>query len=180
MHNEITNSPDTSSQAGSKRAERIHYPEHPLHRRIRTLSTLMDNSIVLPSGYRIGLDPILGLLPGVGDLLGALISCYLVYLAARLGLRKRVLARMFGNILIESLAGVFPLLGDVFDAVWKANIRNLRLVDQHYHPLSPERPAGRIAGYMLLIVGALTLILGTAFFMVVQFLLSVGHALFGN
>src|SRR5579871_5811664 len=84
---------------------RIIYPDNPRYRRIRFLSVLMDQSIVLPNGYRIGLDPLLGLVPGIGDMVGALISCYLVYEAARLGLKKRVLVRMLGNIGIDTLVG---------------------------------------------------------------------------
>jgi hypothetical protein len=143
----------TAGSGGSEpsRPERIVYPEHPRFRRIRFLSTLMDQSIRLPTGYRIGIDPFLGLIPGIGDGLGAAVSCYLIYQAARLGLPKRILARMFGNVLIEAAAGTFPLIGDIFDAVWKANIRNFRLVELHYRPTMPERRLGTMAGWVALV-----------------------------
>lgn len=107
----------------------------------------MDQCLVLPGGFRIGLDPLCGLLPGIGDSLGAMVSCYLVYQAARLGLPKRVLARMLGNVVLEAAAGTLPILGDLFDAVWKANMRNLRLVQIHYRPTMRERPRWRIAAW---------------------------------
>jgi hypothetical protein len=141
--------------AEARRAARIVYPENPRYQRIRFISRLMDQSIVLPNGYRIGLDPLLGLLPVVGDFLGALISCYLVYESARLGLPKRVLARMLGNIAIEAGAGSFPILGDIFDAAWKANMRNLRLVEMHYQPAAPERPTRRIGWWLAVMIGLL-------------------------
>jgi hypothetical protein len=141
-------------------------------KRLRVLSHLMDNSIVLPNGYRIGLDPILGLLPGIGDLLGASISTWMVYEAARLGLPKRVLLRMFGNILVELLVGTIPLLGDAFDAVWKANTRNMRLLDQHYNPTLKERPSRRILlsfGIFLVAIAAVSFALvGWILFLIIS------------
>ena len=155
----------------AQRAERIVYPENPRLRRIRMLSTLMDSSIVLPSGFRIGLDPLVGLLPGVGDALGALVSCYIIYEAARLGMRKRVLAGMLGNLVLDAIVGAFPVLGDVFDAVWKANMRNLRLVEKHYHPAQRERPAGRIVGGMLAVAFGLVFMIAFVFYTIIQAIL---------
>lgn len=155
------------------RAERIVYPENPRLRRIRALSTLMDSSIVLPSGFRIGLDPLIGLLPAVGDVLSSLISCYIVYEAARLGLRKRILAGMLGNLVLDAVVGGFPVLGDVFDAVWKSNMRNLRLVEKHYHPAQPERRAGQILGWMFAFALGLVLLIGFVFYTIAQAILRV-------
>jgi hypothetical protein len=121
------------------RAERIVYPPNPRLERIRFLANLLDTCIVLPGGFRIGLDPILGLIPGVGDVLGAALSLYLVREASKLGIRKRILLRMVGNVAIEALLGLVPVVGDGFDAVWKANVRNLRLIELHY---SPAKNAG--------------------------------------
>jgi hypothetical protein len=161
----------------STRADRIVYPENPRYRRIRTLSVLMDQSIVLPNGYRIGLDPFLGLLPALGDLLSALISCYLVYEAARLGLKKRILARMLGNIGLDALAGSFPVVGDLFDAAWKANMRNLRLLDQHYHPAMPERSARTVAGWFLAIAGLLVVGIGLVCWLLFQLIVALAAGL---
>ena len=153
------------------RAERIVYPENPRYQRIRVLSVLMDQSITLPNGFRIGLDPLLGLVPGIGDGLGALISCYLVYEAARLGLPKLVLGRMLANIAFDAFSGSVPVLGDVLDAVWKANMRNLRLVDRHYHPSMPERPAGRLVLWFAFAGGVFLAGIAALMFMLVKLVL---------
>lgn len=111
--------------------------------RLRWLAWLLDRSI--PVGrWRIGLDPIIGLIPGLGDWLGAVASLYIVYEAARLGMPKSVLGRMAGNILVETIIGAVPVLGDVFDFAWQANARNLQLIDHHYQPALPSRPMRRI------------------------------------
>lgn len=159
--------------SGAERPERIVYPNNPRYRRIRFLSVLMDQSIVLPNGYRIGLDPLMGLLPGIGDALTAVVSCYLVYESARLGLRKRVLLRMLGNIALDAAVGSIPVLGDFFDAAWKSNMRNLRLLDQHYHPAMPERSPLRLAGWMAGVTALLLVVIGMLFFLTAQLILMV-------
>ena len=121
------------------RAERIVYPPNARMERVRFLANLLDTCITLPGGYRIGLDPILGLVPGVGDLIGAALSVYLVREASKLGISKWIVLRMLGNVGIEALIGVVPVVGDLFDAAFKANVRNLRLLELHY---SPAKSAG--------------------------------------
>jgi hypothetical protein len=116
------------------RAERIAYPPNPRLERIRLLANLLDTCITLPGGYRIGLDPILGLVPGIGDLIGAALSLYLVRESSKLGIPKWIVIRMIANVGVEALIGVVPVLGDIFDAAFKANIRNLRLLELHYSP----------------------------------------------
>ena len=112
--------------------------------RVRRLAWVMDRSIPLPGGGRIGLDPLIGLWPGAGDAIGAVVSLFIVYEAARVGLPLRVIGRMIVNILIEALAGTVPLFGDVFDAVWMTNARNVKLLEDHYRPERPSRPPGRL------------------------------------
>jgi hypothetical protein len=116
------------------RAERIVYPPNPRLERVRFLANLLDTCIVLPNGFRIGIDPILGLIPGVGDVIGVGLSLYLVREAAKLGMPKWIVMRMLGNIALEGLIGFVPVLGDIFDAAFKANVRNLRLIELHYSP----------------------------------------------
>lgn len=112
-------------------------------RRIRLLSELMDRCILLPFGWRIGLDPIVGLLPGVGDMITTACSLYLVFEAALLGLPVRTLARMMGYVVVDTVGGVAPVVGDVFDAVWKANTAIAKLADREYHPgLAPRSLTG--------------------------------------
>ncbi|HEX8241993.1 MAG TPA: DUF4112 domain-containing protein [Longimicrobium sp.] len=100
-------------------------------RRLDTLAYLLDNSIPIPgTGARFGLDALIGVIPGIGDAAGALLSCYIVFEAARLGAGFPVIMRMLLNVAIETVVGAVPLLGDLFDAGWKANDRNMRLLHQ--------------------------------------------------
>jgi hypothetical protein len=106
-------------------------------RRMHSLAWLLDSSIPLPGGYRIGLDPLIGLLPGLGDAIGAVMSAYIINEARALGAPRSVLMRMTGNVVVEAVIGAIPLLGDLFDAGFKANMRNMALLEK-YH-LDPVR-----------------------------------------
>lgn len=100
--------------------------------RIRKLSRLMDTAIRIPGiGMRIGLDPIIGLIPGLGDLISTAFSAYIIYLATRFRLPGSILGWMIFNIMLEAVVGTVPLIGDLFDAFYKSNIRNLALLEQH-------------------------------------------------
>lgn len=105
-------------------------PSDDLHR-LKRLFNLLDSRFRVPgTNWRFGLDGIVGLVPGVGDAAGALISLYIVAEAWRLGVRKRTIARMLGNVALDSLFGAVPLAGDLFDFLWKSNARNLRLAER--------------------------------------------------
>ena len=111
--------------------------------RLRSLSYLLDSSVRLPLlGTRIGLDPIIGLIPGFGDALTLLPAGYIVFEAYRLGVPRRVVARMALNIGVETLFGAVPILGDIFDATFKANLRNLVLLERYVGPLG-DKPLKR-------------------------------------
>ena len=130
-------------------------------RRLAQLAWLLDNSIPLPgTRFRIGLDPLLGLVPGLGDLLGVLLSSYIVREAARLGAPPSVLTRMAFNVALEGLVGLVPVVGDVFDAAWKANQRNLVLLDAHFR--NPRRTVKSsrlfVAGLVAALVAFIVLI----------------------
>lgn len=100
--------------------------------RLRRLSHALDNAFTLPLvNYRVGWDAIIGLIPGIGDAITLLPSGYLIYQAHRLGTPRPLLIRMILNVLLEALIGTIPLIGDIFDAVWKANERNLALLERH-------------------------------------------------
>jgi len=88
----------------------------------------MDESIRLPGGYRIGWDGIIGLVPGIGDVAGLTVSAYIIAESARLGASKSVLLRMSANAAIDAILGAIPVLGDLFDFTFKANRRNLHLL----------------------------------------------------
>lgn len=113
---------------------------HERLRRLQALAWLLDNSIPLPGGFRIGVDALLGLIPGIGDAMGALISAYIVNEARSMGASRSVLLRMMGNVLIETAIGSIPFAGDVFDAAFKANARNLALLQAHqFDPVKSRR-----------------------------------------
>ncbi len=104
---------------------------------IERFSWLLDESIPLPGGYRIGLDGFIGLIPGIGDFIGGLLSSVLIYKANQIGVPRTILLRMIINMLIDSTLGAIPLLGDIFDFVWKANKRNVNLLARYQQ--SPDK-----------------------------------------
>lgn len=101
-------------------------------KRVRLLSRLLDEQFRIPgTTQRIGLDGLLGLIPGVGDAAGALLSTYILYEAIRLGAPTSVLLRMVTNIGIDTVVGAIPVVGDIFDIVWKANKKNAALLQAY-------------------------------------------------
>lgn len=95
------------------------------------LSWLLDASIRLPGGFRIGLDGLLGLIPGVGDAIAGGLSTWMLYQAYKLNVPKIVMVRMVINIIIDSVLGAIPIVGDIFDFFFKANLKNARLLDEY-------------------------------------------------
>ena len=111
----------------------------------RRLAVLTDRAVRVPfTRFEFGLDALLGLMPGAGDATGALLSAYIVVVASRSGVSGPTLLRMLGNIGLETLVGLVPLLGDLFDAGWKANVRNVALLDQHLAAPDDQRRASAI------------------------------------
>jgi len=107
--------------------------------RIRKFSRLMDTAFRIPgTPFRIGWDPIIGLIPGLGDAISTGISAYIILMAARFGLPRSVLGWMLLNVGLEAVLGSIPLIGDLFDAFFKANIRNLALLELHLKTTEPE------------------------------------------
>jgi uncharacterized protein DUF4112 len=97
---------------------------------VRRLAFLLDAAIPIPgTPWRIGLDPLIGLVPGIGDTLGALASLYAVLVAARLGAPPSVLARMGVNTGLDALVGAVPLVGDLFDVAFRGNLRNVEVLE---------------------------------------------------
>lgn len=100
--------------------------------RLRRLAWLMDGAARLPgTRFRFGLNGLVGLAPGAGDALLALVSLYIVWEASQLGVPRRKLWRMLGNVVVEAAAGSVPVLGDLFDMGYRANLRNLAIVEEH-------------------------------------------------
>jgi hypothetical protein len=100
--------------------------------RLARLAWLLDSSIPIPgTSFSIGLDALIGLVPVAGDLVGVLLSGYIVREAAALGVSRSILARMALNVAVEGLVGMIPFAGDIFDAAFKANQRNVRLLNAY-------------------------------------------------
>ncbi|MFP4007736.1 MAG: DUF4112 domain-containing protein [Spirulinaceae cyanobacterium] len=128
-------------------------------KQLRFLSHWLDNAITIPgTSWRIGLDPIIGLIPAVGDYAGAILSSYIVLQAARLGVPKEKLTQMTFNIILELLVGTVPVAGDLFDAAWKANRQNLQLLEEHLEVAPQETKTNWVFVILLLSVVALVLV----------------------
>jgi hypothetical protein len=112
-----------------------------IRERLARLAWLLDSSIPIPgTRFTIGLDALIGLFPVIGDAIGVFLSSYIVREAAALGVSRSILARMVFNVALEGLVGMIPLAGDVFDAAYKANQRNVRLLNAWLeHPREAQR-----------------------------------------
>lgn len=126
--------------------------------RARTVARLLDRSFRIPgTSLRFGLDPILGLVPGAGDVVAALGSGYILYIAWLNGAPGSMIARMMMNVLVDTLVGAVPVVGDIFDAGWQANARNVALLERWLDEEGSQRHhsvailVGVIAGLLLLL-----------------------------
>ena len=126
-------------------------------RRLKTIAYWMDESIRLPGGYRIGWDGIVGLIPGLGDVAGLAVSAYIIAESVRMRAPKSVLLRMSANAAIDTIIGAIPVLGDMFDLAFKANRRNLRLLQAHLD--APQRTRRVSIGWLALFAGVALLVL---------------------
>jgi hypothetical protein len=134
-------------------------PRAPAHERLRSVRALahwLDVAFTIPgTRWRVGLDPILGLVPGLGDVVGGLAALYVLAVAVRLGAPASVLARIALNVGVDAAVGAVPLLGDLFDAGWRANTRNLRLLEGWL-----ERPGETRRASAALVAGLVVAVLG--------------------
>lgn len=144
-------------------------------RQLRKISDLLDNAIRVPgTSYGVGIDPLLGLIPGGGDFLGGLISVYIVFSAAMMGLPRETLMRMASNIVFDSLAGIVPVFGDLFDVAWKANSKNMDILEAHLESPKVSKSADR--GFVFLLLGGLILfviIIAALGFLVISLLVEI-------
>jgi len=109
--------------------------------RLQRMAWWLDEVIRVPgTRIRIGLDPILGLIPGLGDVVGAFLSAAIVMESIRRGVPKSTVVRIVTNIILDTTIGALPVLGDLFDFAWKSNRRNLDLLERHVvHPSKAQR-----------------------------------------
>ncbi len=113
------------------------HPDH-VRQRIEAMEKLLERSLRIPgTNHMIGLDVILDLIPIGGDVIGSLMGAYMVWEARNLGMSKMQMARMFGNVGIDFLLGIIPVVGAVPDALFRSNSRNLKMIKRHldkHHP----------------------------------------------
>jgi hypothetical protein len=133
-------------------------PPSPSLASARLLARLLDDAIAIPgTSFRVGIDPLLGLLPGLGDALAALLAGWLLVLGRRMGAPASVLARMGLNIAIDLLVGLVPGVGDLLDFFWKSNRHNVRLLEEWQ--ARPEEVASESA---VRVLGLLVVLLAVA------------------
>jgi hypothetical protein len=145
-------------------------------RTLHGLEILLDEAFVVPgTGVRFGLDGIIGLVPGLGDVLTGLLSLIIPIAAWIRGVPYITLARMAANLGIGVLVGTIPIFGDFFDIAWKVNRRNYRLLCRHLG--EPRRHTGRDWAFLLLLAAALGLIFAIPIALVVWFLVWLDHML---
>lgn len=114
-----------------------------LRRHLARLAWLYDGVVRLPGGLSVGLDAVLGLIPGFGDVLGLILGVHLIYRSWQLGVPAALQRRMLGNLVVDALAGLLPGIGDIVDLLFRANARNIALLQAHLDPATappPPRP----------------------------------------
>jgi hypothetical protein len=126
-------------------------------RRVQALARTLDTAIRIPgTGIRFGLDSIVGLVPGAGDLVSSLMSGYIVLASARLGVPPWVVMRMILNLGVDTLVGSVPLVGDLFDVGFRANVRNAALLERHVAEPDAARRSSKLA-VMVAVAGVVVL-----------------------
>ena len=110
-----------------------HKDKEALVQSVEKLARLMDSRFNIPGiPIRLGLDTIIGLIPGIGDTIGLSISGYIIAQSKRVGVNRTTIYKMIANVFIDWLIGIVPILGDLFDWGWQANNRNAGLLRQHF------------------------------------------------
>lgn len=124
------------------------------------IAGMLDDAFTIPgTKIKIGIDPIIGLVPGIGDVLGGVFSLYFLWEGSRRRLPMVVLIRMAFNILLEVAIGSIPLIGDVFDVSWKANRRNSDLIEKYSEDQTKTTILSSIIVWLIFLI-TLTLVIG--------------------
>ncbi len=125
---------------------------------LRKLSDFLDRSLSIPgTNFRVGWESIIGLLPVGGDVIGMLFSIYILFQAFQFRLPMSILLRMAFNIILDTAVGSIPILGDIFDMTWKANTKNVNMLEQHLHEPGKSQKTNKL--FMTILFTVLVLIL---------------------
>jgi len=132
--------------------------------RLKLLSERLDNSIKIPgTNQKIGIDAIIGLIPILGDFIGVIFSTYIMYSGIKMGVSSKIVKKMATNLAIEFIIGSIPIIGDIFDALWKANKKNVELIEEATIENQENYRLNYliIASLIVLILGLILVILGS-------------------
>ena len=132
--------------------------------RLKLLSERLDDSIKIPgTNQKIGIDAIIGLIPILGDFIGVIFSTYIMYSGIKMGVSSKIVKKMAANIAIEFIIGSIPIIGDIFDALWKANKRNVELIEEATVENQENYRLNYLimASLIILILGLILVILGS-------------------
>lgn len=143
-----------------------------IRNKLNQLAWLMDSSIPIPgTQIRFGIDGLIGLIPVLGDIVGAIISSHIISQAARIGAPKSILMKMAFNVGFDALLGVIPIIGDLSDFFWKANQKNINLLNNYV--INPQKTTSHsrfFVGMLGVIVVSAVLIIGGLSFLVIRWL----------
>ena len=133
--------------------------------RLKLLSNRLDEIITIPgTKYKIGIDPIIGIFPVIGDLLGSILSIYIIYSGSKMGVSSQVITKMSINLGIDFTVGLIPVFGDIFDMGWKANKKNIELIEKNINKTKEKN------SFSNLIIATLTILILVVFLMILGFL----------
>jgi len=141
---------------------------------IERIANLLDSRFTFPgTKYKFGLDPIIGLIPVIGDLSGMVVSAFLIASLAKRGGSKKVIILMTLNVLLDTVIGSIPILGSIFDFGFKANTRNIRLVKEHYYEGKHQGSGTRIIIVIFILVMAIIAALLYGTYKLIAFLIGL-------
>lgn len=141
---------------------------------VENLSEIMDSKFTLPgTRFRFGLDPLLGLIPGLGDAISLAISTMLIYTMTKNGVSRKVVILMMINVTIDAVLGSIPILGNIFDFFYKANSKNINLLKKHYQEDKYQGSGTGILIFIALTFLVILLLVVYGLFKLFQFLISL-------
>lgn len=132
---------------------------------LEALAELLDSKFKI-AGFKFGLDGLIGLIPGIGDVATTAISCYIIVRAFIAGAPLSVILRMLLNILVETLVGFIPIIGNIFDFIWRANLKNINLMKDYN--VDEKAVKRKSTGLIFLLVAGFVLLLGGLLFLAVK------------